>query len=83
MLEPDFSMNEEVDRNWGEITHKWYKFDRFLLGADMLKSITLQEVCDWLRCYTHFGENYRKLTIKVIKIFRMIRSLYTCMYDVQ
>lgn len=64
-LEPDCALEKEVDRNWNEIINRWYKFDRLLVETDMLKSITIGEVCDWLQRYTLSGENYRKLTTKV------------------
>jgi secreted Zn-dependent insulinase-like peptidase len=64
-LEPDFTLESEVDRNWKEIVNQWYKFDRLQKDVEVVKTITGQEVRDWLQRYTVPGKNYRKLTVKV------------------
>lgn len=64
-LEPDFTLDMEVERNWREIVHQWYQFDRLQKEAEMIKTITLKEISDWMQRYIYRGKNYRKLTIKV------------------
>lgn len=65
-LEPDISLEREVARNWPEVVNKQYKFHRFLLEVDVLKSLTQTQVCEWLRSYTHTGEDgYRQLSVQV------------------
>ncbi len=64
-LEPDFNMETEVSRNWAEIMHREYKFDRNLLAAEILKSVTQQEVWEWLRRYTKPGPDYKRLAVRV------------------
>ncbi len=64
-LEPDLSLEKEVGRNWFEVALKRYKFNHHLVEAKLLESFTQEEVCAWLKRYTHPGEDFRKLSIKV------------------
>ena len=65
-LEPDFTLDSEVERNWKEITLGRYQFDRLLKEVDIAKTITQAEVCAWLQRYTLLaGNNRRKLTVQV------------------
>lgn len=64
--ELDLSLEEEVTRNWTEIQLLTYDFDILEQGVRELETVTQQEVCDWLHRYTHSGEDYRKLSVKVV-----------------
>ena len=64
-LEPDFNMDTEVKRNWAELMHRQYKFDRNIVAAGILKTITQEQVCDWLKQYTKPGPDYRRLAVRV------------------
>lgn len=64
-LEPDFTLECEVSRNWKEIINQWYQFDRLEKDVQILKTITQEEIGDWLRRFTLPGKDYKKLTIKV------------------
>ena len=63
--ELDLSLEEEVTRNWTEVQLLTYDFDILEQGVKELETVTQQEVCDWLHRYTHPGEDYRKLSVKV------------------
>ncbi len=65
-LEPDFTLENEVGRNWKEIVNKLYRFDRLLKEVEILKTITQEEVCEWLKTHTLKKlAMYRKLSVKV------------------
>ena len=64
-LEPDFNMETEVKRNWAEIMHRQYKFDRNTVCAGLLKTLTQQGAYEWLRRFTKPGPEYRRLAVRV------------------
>lgn len=63
--QPDLSLSDEVERNWSEVVCAGYQFDRLKLEVQELLSVTQEEVCDWLHRFTHSGQGYRKLSVKV------------------
>ena len=65
--EDDNCLDDEVSRNWGEILTQCYVFDRLEKQVYFLKRVSKTKACKWLERYTHPGENYRKLSIKVQK----------------
>lgn len=60
----DMSLNEEVSRNWGEITCEEYLFDRKRKEVEILKILNKQEIIDF--CLNNERTNLRKLSIQVI-----------------
>lgn len=60
----DMSLNEEVARNWGEITYEEYLFDRKRKEVEVLRTLTKQEIIDF--CLNNERTNLRKLSIQVI-----------------
>ena len=64
-LESDYTMEYEVTRNWQEILLGRYQFAYDLAEVKELRTISKAEACTWLRECTHYGANYRKLTVKV------------------
>ena len=65
--EDDNCLDDEVSRNWGEILTQCYVFDRLEKQVYFLKRVSKTKACKWLERYTHPGDNYRKLSIKVQK----------------
>ena len=63
--EDDNCLDDEVSRNWGEVLTQLYVFDRLEKQVQFLKRISKTKACKWLQRYTHPGENYRRLSIKV------------------
>lgn len=62
----DNSIDDEVERNWSEILTQTYIFDRLEQQIKTLEKISKTKACKWLERYTHPGENYRKLSVKVV-----------------
>uniref|UniRef100_A0A1A9W6A1 Nardilysin n=1 Tax=Glossina brevipalpis TaxID=37001 RepID=A0A1A9W6A1_9MUSC len=60
----DMSLNEEVGRNWSEITCEDYLFDRRRKEVEALRTLTKQEIIDF--CLNNERTNLRKLSIQVI-----------------
>uniref|UniRef100_A0A1I8PFT7 Nardilysin n=1 Tax=Stomoxys calcitrans TaxID=35570 RepID=A0A1I8PFT7_STOCA len=60
----DMCLNEEVSRNWGEITTEEYLFDRKRKEVEVLKTLNKQEIIDF--CLNNERTNMRKLSIQVI-----------------
>ncbi len=63
--EDDTCLDDEVSRNWGEILTQCYIFDRLEKQVKCLKHMSKTKACKWFERYTHPGENYRRLNIKV------------------
>lgn len=60
----DMSLNEEVARNWAEITAEEYLFDRKRKEVEILKTLNKQDIIDF--CLNNERTNLRKLSIQVI-----------------
>lgn len=60
----DMSLNDEVSRNWGEITCEEYLFDRKRKEVEILKTLNKQEIIDF--CLNNERTNLRKLSVQVI-----------------
>lgn len=60
----DMSLEEEVSRNWGEITNEDYLFDRRRREVEELRLLTKQDVVDF--CLNNERNNFRKLSVQVI-----------------
>lgn len=60
----DMSLNEEVSRNWGEITCEEYLFDRRRKEVEVLRTLGKQEIIDF--CLSNERTNLRKLSVQVI-----------------
>lgn len=60
----DMSLNEEVSRNWGEITCEEYLFDRKRKEVEVLRTLGKQEIIDF--CLQNERTNLRKLSVQVI-----------------
>lgn len=63
-LTMDNTLEDEIKRNWAEITTGEYIFDRAQREVEVLGSITKEEVLSFWRKYS--GANERKLSIQVI-----------------
>lgn len=62
-LTEDNNLNEEVGRNWAEITTNEYAFDRAAKEVECLKSITKSEFLDFYE--KHLLENTKKFSVQV------------------
>ena len=76
--EDDNCLDDEVSRNWGEILTHCYAFDRLEKQVYFLKRVSKTKACRWLEMYTHPGNDYRKLSIKVhmLDLRDVFRSAY-------
>ena len=54
-----------MERHWAEVISCSYQFDMRELEVLQLQTVSQEEVCEWLHRYTHPGESYRKLSVKV------------------
>lgn len=63
----DLTLKEEVDRNWSEIVHGEYVFDRLKQQVDLIQEITKEGV---IKCLKELvgakGPGYRKLSVQVV-----------------
>eukprot|EP00123_Amoebidium_parasiticum_P011335 comp20655_c0_seq1/m.26799 comp20655_c0_seq1/g.26799 ORF comp20655_c0_seq1/g.26799 comp20655_c0_seq1/m.26799 type:complete len:1155 (-) comp20655_c0_seq1:25-3489(-) len=62
---PDTNLADEASRNWTEIFDMTCRFDRLTAEADILPTITLQEVRQWFKQYLMPSAHRRKLSIRV------------------
>jgi nardilysin len=65
-LEPDLSLEAEVERNWEQIQGGHYHFDRLLKEVGVLRKLSHHEVGSWLHRYTHVGDHYKRLRVQVL-----------------
>lgn len=63
---PDIDLEQEVSRNWSEITSGEYMFDRISKEVDYIKNTTLEDVIQWLEDRTMGGSAFRKLSLQVL-----------------
>ncbi|XP_071521407.1 nardilysin-like [Panulirus ornatus] len=64
----DLTLGEEVDRNWSEIVHEEYVFDRLKRQIDLIKNITHESVIECIKQIISSKDNpgYRKLSVQVV-----------------
>ncbi|XP_012524901.1 nardilysin isoform X2 [Monomorium pharaonis] len=62
----DIDLEEEVDRNWNEITKWKYMFDRLEREVLAIKDIKINELREWASKHTLNGSNFRKLSVHVV-----------------
>ncbi|EFN65226.1 Nardilysin [Camponotus floridanus] len=62
----DIDLDEEVVRNWNEITTWQYMFDRLEREVLAIKDIKLKDLREWTAKHTLHGSNFRKLSIHVV-----------------
>lgn len=62
----DIDLEEEVNRNWIEITRWQYMFDRLEREVLAIKNIKINELREWSAKHTLNGSNFRKLSIHVV-----------------
>ncbi|KAK3870248.1 hypothetical protein Pcinc_024512 [Petrolisthes cinctipes] len=64
----DLTLKEEVERNWSEITHGEYVFNRLKRQIELVKDITREGAVTCLRTITERNNNptYRKLSVQVV-----------------
>lgn len=62
----DIDLEEEVNRNWAEITTRQYKFDRLEREVLAIEHINLDELRQWVAQHTRNGDNFRKLSVHVV-----------------
>lgn len=62
----DTHLGEEVDRNWGEICHQEYVFDRLKKQVEALRKMSLAELRTWFEDHVPKGGKHRKLSIQVV-----------------
>ncbi|KYN37807.1 Nardilysin [Trachymyrmex septentrionalis] len=62
----DIDLEEEVNRNWHEITHWQYMFDRLEREVLAIKDIKMNELREWSTKHTLNGSNFRKLSMHVV-----------------
>lgn len=60
----DMSLEEEVSRNWYEITNEDYLFDRRRKEVEELRTIKKQDIINF--CLNNERSNFRKLSVQVI-----------------
>uniref|UniRef100_A0A6P7FSM8 Nardilysin-like n=1 Tax=Diabrotica virgifera virgifera TaxID=50390 RepID=A0A6P7FSM8_DIAVI len=63
----DHNLEEEVNRNWQEITDDDYMFDRAKQEIECIKTIKLGDIKTWWSKHNHFGsqENFRKISFQI------------------
>ncbi|XP_071486548.1 nardilysin-like [Diadema antillarum] len=66
LLSEDVSLYEEADRNWAYVINQEYTFDRIHRKVDILRSIKLDDVREYLRDHSPSGSKFRKLSVQVI-----------------
>ncbi|XP_011881239.1 PREDICTED: nardilysin isoform X2 [Vollenhovia emeryi] len=62
----DIDLEEEVNRNWAEITRWQYMFDRLEREVLAIKDIKINELREWSVKHTMNGNNFRKLSVHVV-----------------
>ncbi|XP_072762300.1 nardilysin [Anoplolepis gracilipes] len=62
----DIDLNEEVVRNWEEITSWQYIFDRLEREVLAIKDVKLDDLREWTARHTLNGSNFRKLSVHVV-----------------
>lgn len=62
----DVHLKEEVNRNWGEILTRDYRFDKLEREVLAIKDIKIDELREWIARHTLNGSNFRKLSLHVI-----------------
>ncbi|XP_071572686.1 nardilysin [Temnothorax nylanderi] len=62
----DIDLEEEVSRNWTEITKWRYMFDRLEREVLAIKNITINWLREWSAMHTLNGSNFRKLSVHVV-----------------
>ncbi|KYN03878.1 Nardilysin [Cyphomyrmex costatus] len=62
----DIDLEEEVTRNWNEITTWQYMFDRLEREVLAIKDIKINELREWFTKHTLNGSNFRKLSVHVV-----------------
>lgn len=62
-LTDDNNLNDEISRNWTEITTKEYAFDRTAQEVECLKKITKSEFLDFYE--KHLKESTKKFSVQV------------------
>ncbi|XP_071799391.1 nardilysin-like [Asterias amurensis] len=67
----DNHLGEEVDRNWWEILSHTYVFDRLQREVEALKSLSQEEVCDFLVDHIRGGANFQKLSTQVVGVGKL------------
>ncbi|XP_023245125.1 nardilysin-like [Copidosoma floridanum] len=62
----DVNLEEEVTRNWSEITKNKYIFDRNGKEIVVIESIKLSKLIQWFKDHLLEGKNFRKLSVHVV-----------------
>ncbi|XP_011685956.1 PREDICTED: nardilysin-like [Wasmannia auropunctata] len=62
----DIDLEEEVDRNWREITKWQYMFDRLEREVLAIKDIKINGLREWFAKHTANGSHFRKLSVHVV-----------------
>ncbi|XP_063845990.1 nardilysin-like [Scylla paramamosain] len=63
----DLTLKEEVNRNWSEIVHGEYLFDRLKKQVDLIQEFTHKEVVECLQELMNAkSPNYKKLSVQVV-----------------
>lgn len=62
----DLNLGDEVSRNWNEIARNEFIFDRLQKHIDIIDSVTLPEVVDYLQSFVNSSSSdYRKLSVQI------------------
>jgi len=65
-MKADVTLEEEVARNWGEITGREYLFDRFEKEAEILADLGVDEVKTYFLKLVKGSPSCRKLSVQVV-----------------
>ncbi|XP_012270804.1 nardilysin isoform X2 [Orussus abietinus] len=65
-LSAEFTLSDEVSKNWVEIVNSYFNFDAYEKEIDDIKKLTLEDVKECMKNYFINGPNMRKLSIHVI-----------------
>ncbi|XP_038056169.1 nardilysin-like [Patiria miniata] len=69
----DNHLGEEVDQNWWEVLNHTYIFDRLKREVEALRSVSLQEVQDFLCNHIQGGVHFQKLSSQVVGVGKLER----------
>ncbi|XP_076299943.1 nardilysin [Lasioglossum baleicum] len=62
----DITLQDEVNRNWAEISTADYMFDKIERKIVMSEHIKIEQLKEWIESHTINGSNSRKLSVHVV-----------------
>jgi nardilysin len=71
----DVTLEEEVDRNWNEITSGEYLFNRHVLEIELLESVDKADVVEYMNGFLKRNASRRKLSVQVCRSFKFLQAV--------